>query len=90
MASLVEDGITGLLFTPIDAADLASKVEWALDHPEAMVVMGRHARRAYEERFTAKRNYQLLMEIYRSVIEGKAQTVGHLGSSKGFMRGTTE
>lgn len=90
MASLVEDGITGLLFTPIDAADLASKVEWALDHPEAMVVMGRHARRAYEEHFTAKRNYQLLMEIYRSVIEGKAQTVGHLGSSKGFMRGTTE
>jgi len=69
MAEIVEDGKTGLLFTPGDAEDLAAKVEWAWNHPAEMAEMGKAARREYEEKYTAERNYQMLMEIYQKAIE---------------------
>lgn len=69
MAEIVEDGKTGLLFTPGDAEDLAAKVEWAWNHPVEMAEMGKSARREYEEKYTAERNYQMLMEIYQKAIE---------------------
>jgi len=34
-----------------------------------MAAMGNAGRRAYEDRYTAKTNYQMLMEIYASAIE---------------------
>ena len=64
MAEIVEDGRTGLHFTPGDSHDLARKVEWAWSHPEAMSEMGRAARAEYENKYTADRNYHILMEIY--------------------------
>jgi glycosyltransferase involved in cell wall biosynthesis len=64
MAEAVEDGRTGLLFSPGDAADLAARVEWARDHAEATAEMGRAARAAYEARYTADRNYTALSGIY--------------------------
>lgn len=64
MVELVEDGKTGFHFTPGDPRDLAAKVEWALAHPKEMEAMGRAARAEYEAKYTAERNYQLLMEIY--------------------------
>jgi len=69
MAEIVEDGKTGLLFTPGDAEDLAAKVEWAWNHPAEMAEMGKAARREYEEKYTAERNYQMLMEIYQQAID---------------------
>ncbi|MEM3433157.1 MAG: glycosyltransferase family 4 protein [Candidatus Methanomethyliaceae archaeon] len=69
MAEIVEDGRTGLHFTPGDPEDLAAKVEWAWTHPKQMVEMGREARREYEAKYTAKKNYEMLMEIYRMAIE---------------------
>ena len=69
MQEIVEDGRTGLHFTPGDADDLAAKVEWAWTHPEQMETMGRAARAEYEAKYTAERNYQLLMSTYQRVIE---------------------
>lgn len=69
MAELIEDGRTGLLFEPGNAKDLAKKVEWAWTHPEQMEKMGREARREYEQKYTAERNYQMLMEVYERAIE---------------------
>ncbi len=60
MAEIVEDGRTGLHFTPGDAQDLAAKVEWAWSHPERMRLMGEEARREYESKYTAEKNYPLL------------------------------
>jgi glycosyltransferase involved in cell wall biosynthesis len=57
MAEIVEDRRTGLLFTPGDPDDLAAKLRWAIDHPEAMDRMGKSARRLYEEKYTPERNY---------------------------------
>ena len=65
---IVEDGRTGLHFTPGDPDDLAAKVEWAWTHPERMEEMGRAARAEYEAKYTAERNYQLLMDIYQRAI----------------------
>ncbi len=73
MAEVVADGRTGLHFTPGDAEDLAAKVSWAWSHPAEMEALGRGARGEFEARFTAERNAQLLMEIYRTAIE-RAQT----------------
>ena len=67
MAEIVEDGRTGLLFEPGNAADLAAKMRWSAGHPDEMLSMGRRARAAYEAGFTAKINYERLLEIYREV-----------------------
>lgn len=64
MAEIVEDRRTGLHFTQGDPQDLAAKIEWAWSHPGAMDEMGRAARAEYEEKYTADRNYPILMEAY--------------------------
>jgi glycosyltransferase involved in cell wall biosynthesis len=69
MQEIVEDGRTGLQFTPGDADDLAAKVEWSWTHPEQMQAMGCAARSEYEAKYTAERNYQMLMEIYQTVLK---------------------
>ena len=69
MAEMVEDGRTGLLFTPGDPLDLAEKVRWAADHPAELDAMGAAARHAYEAKFTDDHNYGQLMAIYRQAIE---------------------
>jgi glycosyltransferase involved in cell wall biosynthesis len=68
MAEIVEDGRTGLLFEPGNAHDLANKVGWAWTHPEEMAEMGKEARREYESKYTAEKNYGMLMEIYERAI----------------------
>ena len=65
MAEIVENGRTGLHFEPGNPEDLAAKVEWAWTHPQQMTEMGHEARREYEQKYTAERNYEMLMEIYR-------------------------
>jgi glycosyltransferase involved in cell wall biosynthesis len=68
MREIVDDGRTGLHFNPGDADDLAQKVEWAWAHPEEIAVMGRAARAEYELKYSADRNYQMLLGIYKGVI----------------------
>lgn len=70
MAEIVTDGVTGLHVTPGDPADLAAKVRWAWDHPAEMAALGRAARRKYEQKYTAERNYAQLLRIYESVRGG--------------------
>lgn len=69
LTEIMRDGETGLHFTPGDPADLAAKVEWAWTHPEQMRAMGANARAEYEAKYTAERNYQMLMEIYQAAID---------------------
>jgi glycosyltransferase involved in cell wall biosynthesis len=69
MAGMIRHRDTGLLFRPGDAEDLAAKVRWAFDHPEELAAMPVAARREFEEKYTAERNYKMLMEIYDLAIE---------------------
>lgn len=71
LAELIEDGVTGLLFEPGNADDLAQKMQWALTHADAMSAMGKAARQRYESRYTANENYQQLLAIYQEAIATK-------------------
>jgi glycosyltransferase involved in cell wall biosynthesis len=73
MAEIVEDGVTGLHFTPGDPEDLAAKVRWAAGHPEEMRRMGPAARRVYERKYTPEVNYRRLMTIYEEAIAENRQ-----------------
>jgi glycosyltransferase involved in cell wall biosynthesis len=64
--SLVEDGATGLHFRSGDSHALASRVRWASEHTDELTAMRARARRQYEARYTARRNYELLMQAYES------------------------
>jgi glycosyltransferase involved in cell wall biosynthesis len=66
--SLIEDGVTGLLFNPGDADDLRRKVDWAIAHSDDMAAMGQEARREYLEKYTGSRNHDLLLGIYEEAL----------------------
>lgn len=68
MTEIVEDHVTGLHFNRGDAQDLATKVEWAWNHPVELTKMGRAARRKFETDYTAEKNYSLLMGIYEQAL----------------------
>jgi glycosyltransferase involved in cell wall biosynthesis len=69
LIDIVRDGVTGLLFEPGDADDLAAKIAWANAHPQEMVRMGKAARTEYEAKYTPERNHEMLMTIYEDAIE---------------------
>lgn len=69
MTELVRPGATGLHFRPGDQGDLAEQVGWAFDHPGELARMRREARAEYESKYTAERNYRMLMEIYQYATE---------------------
>lgn len=68
LAEVVVDGVTGTHFTPGDAGDLAGKVRWMVGNEARARDMGRAARREFKEKYTAERNYAMLMEIYERVV----------------------
>jgi glycosyltransferase involved in cell wall biosynthesis len=74
VTELIEDGHTGLLFEPGNCEDLTAKLEWACRNPDKMQAMGNEARLEFERKYTAERNYRLLMEIYQMAIERHTKT----------------
>lgn len=76
LAELVEPGVTGLLFEPGDARDLARAMCWAEAHPEQMAAMGRQARARYEARYTSAINHEQLLAIYHAAIDSRRMRPG--------------
>lgn len=72
LAELVEEGVTGLLFEPGNAAALRTRIDWALAHPEAMARMGWAARACYERCYTPADNFAQLTGIYRQALAERA------------------
>lgn len=72
LGELVEDGVTGLLAIPGDAADLSRKIQWASAHPERMQDMGRNAYAKYLRSYCASENYRQLMAIYEDAMSSPA------------------
>ena len=68
MAEIVSDGKTGLLFEPGNSDDLAEKVRWLAEHKEIAVQMGKNARAEFEAKYTAEKNYEILINIYKMAI----------------------
>lgn len=69
MAEIVEDGVTGLHFETGDSDDLADKAQWLSDHPDICARMGKNARKVFLEKYTADKNYEILMNIYQRAID---------------------
>jgi len=76
MAELITDGKTGILFEPGNSDELRDKMIWAMNNKEKMAEMGKNARKEFEEKYTAERNYDLLMNIYTEVIEQRKKAPG--------------
>jgi glycosyltransferase involved in cell wall biosynthesis len=68
MAEMVTDGVTGRLFSPADAGDLACVMDWAQTHPDEMNAMARRARQEFEIKYSAEFNYRALMQVYRAAM----------------------
>ncbi|MFD5463677.1 glycosyltransferase [Kitasatospora sp. NPDC127059] len=65
---LVEDGVTGLLHRPGEAASLASCLRRITAEPEHNRELGRAARRRYEQGFSPAVGLERLVEGYRGAI----------------------
>ncbi|WP_326784788.1 glycosyltransferase [Streptomyces sp. NBC_00151] len=69
---LVEEGVTGLLHEPGEAASLASCLRRITAGPDDNREMGRAARRRYEQGFSPAVGLERLVEEYRTAIAGRS------------------
>ena len=76
LQELVDDGRTGLLFDPAQPRELAERLRWANEHPEAMLEMGRAAREEYLARYTPSHNLEDLLGVYQRAIADGARASG--------------
>ena len=65
---IIEHERTGRLFVPANSDDLAAHITWLSSHPAESSEMGHRARQAYLERYTADKNYELLLNLYRTLL----------------------
>jgi glycosyltransferase involved in cell wall biosynthesis len=67
-AELIDHGRTGRHFRTGDADDLAAQIHWFFEHSADTTSMRPRARMEYEEKYTAERNHEQLVEIYDAAI----------------------
>ncbi|MEV8093206.1 glycosyltransferase [Kitasatospora sp. NPDC085879] len=92
---LVEDGVTGLLHRPGEAASLASCIRRITADPDGNREMGRAARRRYEQGFSPAVGLERLVEGYRTAMAARSGGAdgappvgnGNAGSRRGTPRG---
>lgn len=68
IAEIIEDGVTGLHFEAGNPVDLADKIKWLIENPDKSRHMGKNARKVFLEKYTAEKNYKILMNIYHQAI----------------------
>ncbi len=69
IAELIDSGRTGVYFQPGDSQDLADKVRWALNNRDLLTAMRQEVRREFDNKYTARANYQRIKEIYEQVLQ---------------------
>lgn len=69
----VIDGVSGILFEPGDARDLAAKISYLASHIKERMEMGQNANKIYRERFNKEKNYRDLINIYEKTINSKRE-----------------
>ncbi|MYR64281.1 glycosyltransferase, partial [Streptomyces sp. SID625] len=80
---LVEDGVTGLLHRPGEAASLASCLRRITAEGAPGEAMGRAARLRYEQGFSPAVGLERLLEGYRTAIAGRTALARGGGSRAG-------
>lgn len=68
---LVRDGVTGLLFEPANADELAEGMNRLVRNPNMATEMGREARELAEECYSPDAHYEMLIRAYRMAAENR-------------------
>ena len=66
---IVEHEKTGLLFEPQNSDDLADKVRWLYERPQAIEAMGRQGQATVVSKYDVRSRYVALNGIFEKVIE---------------------
>lgn len=69
MSEVIEPEKTGVLFQPGDAAGLREALRWIAAQPLRTKAMRAIVRTTFECRYSATRNYEILLAIYRQAID---------------------
>ena len=69
MATMIDDGVTGWLFEPGDAAGLAQLVSDAFEDPGTLQEMRSSVRAEFEAKYSIEHNLDRLLEIYREAMD---------------------
>lgn len=77
MREIIQEGNTGLLFEAGNPDDLSKKISDLWENLNLIEKMGRNARKEYEQKYTAERNYKILIGIYSKTIEAYKIKAGH-------------
>ena len=68
LPEIVEDGVTGLLFEPGNADELAEKIRYLWDRPELCRKMGRAGREKALREYSPEKYYERLMAVYEKAM----------------------
>lgn len=68
LPGIVNDGQSGVVFEPGDAASLLSVVRTAWESPGLLARLGQGARAEFEAKYTEQANFRTLMAIYRQAM----------------------
>lgn len=68
MAEIVQPNVTGFHFRSRDVEDLAGVILAAVSDNDRLQRLSRQARTTYEQNYTAKINYDRLLEIYQTLL----------------------
>jgi len=70
---IIIDGETGVKYEPGNPKDLLEKINNLINDKQKLTTMRKRARALFEEKYTAERNFLMLMEIYRHARENFEQ-----------------
>jgi len=68
LEEIIREKETGVLFDAQNPSDLIDKVLWMVEHEKEIARIGISARKAYEDDYSTRRNYERLMQIYQNTI----------------------
>ena len=68
LPSIVEHGLSGVVFPPAQPAALLAQVRAAWESPGQLEQLGQGARQAFEQHYTEAANHATLMSIYQQAI----------------------
>ena len=66
---IVDDGVTGLLFEPGNADDMAAKIRTLWDNPTLCRKMGKAGRDKVLHEYSPSQYYQRLTDVYEKTLE---------------------
>ena len=67
----VTEGVDGFLYKDDDPQQLADKLAWAIEHPEALAAMHGSCRRLYEQQFSNESYVATLTRLVKELTDGE-------------------